>query len=133
MRVFQHKYVNIFLFCALSMSADVFEHAFFALRTARNANSPAVQNQPVTEIVGFLRVKNSAKLRFAFCRVFGIGKTQQVRYTDAVGIANHRRFSVNVARHKVRGFAPYSGKLYKLLYGIRNHSAVIPNKDFAGL
>ena len=115
------------------MGTDTFEHAFFALRTACDANRSAVQNQSVAKIIGFLRVKNRAKLSFAFCRVFGVGEPQQVRYTNAVGVADDGGLAVNVAHHEVCGFSAYSWEFGKLLDGVRYNAAVIPNEDFAGL
>ena len=115
------------------MGANLPKHAFFALRAACYADGSAVKNESVAEIVRLRRVKNCAKLRFAFCRILRIGQAKQIRYTNTVGIANNRRLSVNIPHHEVRSLSAYSGQLNKLLNGIRHNATVIPNENFAGL
>ena len=71
------------------------------MRPAGNADRPSVKNKAMAKIIGFLGIKKKAKLRFAFCRIFGVSKSQQICYANAVSIANYRRLTVNIAYNKI--------------------------------
>ncbi len=99
-----------------------------------DANCPAMEHQPVAEVVGLLRREHPAQLHLHLHRVLGaVGEAQQAGDADAVGVRHHHAGHMeHIPQHQVGRLAAHSGQLQQLLHGAGDLSSVIPQQHLGG-
>ena len=124
------------LFTALfTVLAVFFETAFFAQGAAGIAHSPAVENNAVAELGGFLRRENGSQFFFYFFGLLQvIHKTEAVGYSYAVGIHHHGAGDIiKIPENEICGFSAHAGKGGELFHSGGDFSAVLLEKNFGAL
>ena len=103
----------------LKMIAPGAEGAVWAVGLSGPADRPAVENQPVAEIVGFLRGQAGPELLLRLAGVLGaVGEAQKARDPHAVGVGYHHAGGVmDVPQDQVGGLPAYSRQGEELLHG----------------
>lgn len=111
--------------------ADVGEAAAVTLRTPGNADSTAVIDKAVTELIAFFGRNDAAERTLHLLRFPDIiDKADQIAEADTVGVGDYGRLPVNISENEVGALAADAWQGKEFLHRVRDGIVILCMQNF---